>query len=105
MVLIGDPWAESPATGEQWRAMDDATRKMLCHRALFGMPVTVLEARPNGHVIVRLDDDLDAAARGILLRDVERKLKESVDPAMLVYLEPAQDRNALRRLRGVKVVD
>lgn len=105
MVTIGDPWSESPTAGEQWRAMDDATRKMLCHRTLFGMPVTVLEARPNGHVIVRLDDDLDAAARGILLRDVEKRLKDNIDPAMLVYLEPAQDKNALRRLRGVKVAE
>lgn len=103
MVTLGDPYAESPTVGEQWRAMDDATRKMLCHRTLFGMPVTVLEARPNGHVIVRLDDDLDAAARGILLREVEKRLKANIDEGILVYLEPMQDRNALRRLRGVKV--
>ena len=105
MVIVGNPWAESPTPGAEWLAMNDALRLARIHGAAAGFPVTVIAARADGQVPVRIEDGLDAAARGVLLRKLERHLKETVDAAIVVYLEPAQDRNALRRLRGVKVAE
>ena len=104
-VLIGDPWAESPTPGAEWLAMNDALRLALIHGVVSGFPVTVIAAHADGQVIVRLEDGPDAASRGILLRKLERHLKETVDAAIEVYCEPVQDKNALRRLRGVKVAE
>ena len=104
-VTIGDPWAESPTPGAEWLAMTDALRLARIHGAVSGFPVTVIAARADGQVIVRLEDGPDAASRGIQLRKLERHLKETVDAAIVVYLEPTQDRNVLRRLRGVKVAE
>lgn len=105
MVTIGDPWAESPKASERWEAMSDDERLAAVKAPWTRAPVTFLRAQANGHVICEIPEGMKAAERGPLLLSVERLLMDNVDAGIRVYLEPAQDRNALRRLRGVKVAE
>lgn len=55
------------------------------------------------HVVVRLPDGLPTAERGRRLMDLEKTLRREVDVRAEVFLRPMQDRNAVRRFRGVEV--
>ena len=55
------------------------------------------------HVIVALPPGLPTPERGRRLLALEKELRLYCDPKAEVFLEPTQDRNALRRLRGVQV--
>ena len=66
-------------------------------------PLRCVEVRSIGDVTLGLTGKFSAAERGTLLRQAERQLKDRVDAAIVVYLEPVADRNALRKLRGVSV--
>lgn len=105
MVTITDPWAESPRPSEAWQALTDEERLARVRAPWTRPPVDFLRAQANGHVICRIPDGMKAAERGPLLLSVEAFLRQNVEPSLLVYLEPMQDRNALRRLRGVKVLE
>ena len=60
--------------------------------------------RVQGHqVIVVLPEGLPTPERGRRLLNLERALRAHWDSRAEVFLEPTQDRNALRRLRGVQV--
>lgn len=107
MVQIGDPYAESPRPSEMWKGLTDEQRLHFVRINTLGklFPMYFLRAQANGHVIVELRGSPTARERGPLLLSVEAFLRANVEPAILVYLEPMQDRNALRRLRGVKVAE
>ena len=62
-----------------------------------------LIALRHHHVIVELPKGLPTAERGRRLLNLERALREGVDPKAEVFLEPMQDKNAIRRFRGVIV--
>lgn len=65
-----------------------------------------IKATPEGEVILLMKSGVEwnSADLGRILRAVESELKLRVDDSILIYLEPMQDRNRLRRLRGVRVV-
>lgn len=63
----------------------------------------IMEAKKDGQVIVSLLESLPADKRGTLLLNLEAFLKESIDPGLVVWLEPLGDRNSLRNLRGIEV--
>lgn len=54
-------------------------------------------------MIVGLRVPVPADKRGTLLLDLEASLKESIDPGLVVWLEPLGDRSSLRNLRGIEV--
>ena len=68
-----------------------------------GNILVAVEARQDGQVIMRLKEPLGPSERGTLLLDLEAFLKETVDPGLVVWLEPLGDRSSLRNLRGVEV--
>jgi hypothetical protein len=41
--------------------------------------------------------------RGLLLLDLEKKLKDNIDNGLTVWLEPVGDKSKLRNLRGIKI--
>ena len=66
-----------------------------------GIVFRCLAAKESGLVILDLGEGYPAAQRGQLLRWAEARLKEALDLGIVVYLEVAQDKNALRKFRGV----
>jgi len=96
-----------PTPGALWLDVDQDMRKRWVANVLTALefPGHVVTAAPTGQVTLALDRDPGPTARGTLLLDVEAALKERLDSALLVYLQPALDLNPLRKLRGVEVKD
>lgn len=105
LVKIGDPNAETPTPSVSWRLMSEDERFAALCSPWTQPPVRWVAAHDNGHVIVELDAGLDTPTRGVLLRGVEDIITQAVDPALRVFCPPTQDKNPLRKLRGVKVAD
>lgn len=62
---------------------------------------TLLRVMNGCHFIVVLPQGLPTAEQGRRLLNLEKALRAAVDPQAEVFLEPMQDRNAVRRFRGV----
>lgn len=101
--------AETPTPHAAWRQLNASARLELAnqfvasHAAFSGKTLEVIEAKPDGQVIVHLNKHLPADQRGTLLLDLEEYLKASIDAAIVIWLEPLGDKNSLRVLRGIEV--
>lgn len=99
----------TPAPGSSWCQLSAPERLRLVENTLAANPpcrvglISVIDARSDGQVIVSLLEPVPAALRGTLLLDLEASLKESIDPALVVWLEPLGDKSSLRNLRGIEV--
>ncbi len=107
-MKIGSPTADTPPPRAKWVALNDPDRlawvsEILTEAGWSGL-IQASKAEKNGYVTVSLTMPLDASERGRILRVIEKQLKHGIDPALTVWLEPAQDRNRPRQLRGVKVL-
>jgi len=64
----------------------------------------IVRWEPAHHFIVSLKSEDPAHVRGSNLLRLETLLKIIVDPAIEVYLEAKEDKNKLRKFRGVQIV-
>jgi len=100
---------DTPTPCHAWCQMSDGERLALASNvANTKMPsinriLEIVEAKLDGQVIVNLLEPVAADKRGSLLLDLETFLKESIDPGLVVWLEPLGDRSSLRNLRGIEV--
>ena len=100
---------ETPVPGPEWTNLDEKQRMSLILKKLedstlhFLDLVNVVAAKSDGQVIVQMKQDQPASKRGPFLLDLEALLKATVDDAICVWLEPLDDRNSLRNLRGIEV--
>ena len=101
--------ADTPTPSLAWWQLSDKERLALVDNAMdtemtsSKKTIMIMEAKPDGQVIVRLLEPVPAGKRGTLLLDFEEVLKESIDPGLVVWLEPLGDRSSLRNLRGIEV--
>jgi len=99
----------TPAPGHAWCQLSDNERLVLVNNTVTARMATLnktlvaVEAKLDGQVIIRLLEPVPADKRGTLLLDLEAFLKESIDPGLVVWLEPFGDRSSLRNLRGIEV--
>jgi len=109
MVSLADAQKNTPSPGPAWRQLSDAERLKLVKDALHTGPaamdgnVAIAAANQDGQVLVSLVESMPAGKRGTLLLDLEASLKGTIDPSLVVWLEPLGDRNSLRNLRGIEV--
>ena len=61
----------------------------------------VISANDNAQVILKTEKPIPANERGVLLLNMEGFLKESVEKAITIWLEPVGDKSKLRNLRGI----
>jgi len=54
-------------------------------------------------VVLRIEHTTPSNTRGLLLLDLESKLKASIDKGLTIWLEPVGDKSKLRNLRGVTI--
>ena len=100
---------DTPTPGHAWCQLTDDERRALVNKtvganmASSSQILVIVEAKLDGQVIVNLLEPVPADKRGTLLLDLEAFLKESIDPGLVVWLEPLGDRNSLRNLRGIEV--
>ena len=64
----------------------------------------IVQWAPANHFVVSLKNDDPASVRGPNLLRLEALLKTIIDPAIEVYLEAKEDKNKLRKFRGVQIV-
>lgn len=99
----------TPTPNTAWLLLSDDERLAFvrnsldaCNQAKYNI-LEILAAKQDGQVIARLLEPVPADQRGTLLLDLEAFLKESIDPGLVIWLEPLGDRSSLRNLRGIEV--
>ena len=60
-----------------------------------------IKAPDNGQVVIRVEKIIPANERGLLLLDLEQKLKSNIDVGITIWCEPVGDKSKLRNLRGI----
>ena len=55
----------------------------------------------DGQVVFKIEHDIPAHKRGVMLLELEEKLKNNVDKGITIWLEPIGDKSKLRNLRGI----
>ena len=102
-----DPLYDTYLPSEQWLSRPnqeriDEVQKTLNEDPLYSGFICV-EAQDNGHVILRIERTIPSSVRGLLLLELESKLKSSIDEGLTIWLEPVGDKSKLRQLRGVTI--
>ena len=57
----------------------------------------------DGKIKLKINESISASIRGMLLLDLEEKLKKNIDQTLTIWLEPLGDKSKLRNLRGIKM--
>jgi hypothetical protein len=100
---------DTPTPSPAWRRLSNAERlTSVSNFVNTNMPslngiLEIVDAKLDGQVIANLLEPVAADKRGMLLLDLEAFLKETIDPGLVVWLEPLGDRSSLRNLRGIEV--
>lgn len=98
---------ETPVPGQEWISSSQNERMALVRNAWKNIDkylnLAVIDCRSNGEVFVEMKELMSSNQRGTLLLDAEQVLKEQVDDAITIWLEPLGDKSTLRNLRGIKV--
>lgn len=105
-INFSDAQISTPATGEEWRTLDLSRQKRLCQELLDQnhCELDVLSTNARGEIVVQFRKIARAAERGAALLDAEEILKK-YHPALTIYLQAKDDKNALRKLRGIVIND
>lgn len=105
-IDFSQAYAQTPTPAETWIKMEPELRIKVCQELLdhCKFELDVIATNNRGEVIVSFHKLLSSAERGTILLDAENVLKR-YDPALVVYLQAKEDRNALRKLRGVIIND
>ena len=107
-MKIGDPWAETATPSEHWRNLSSGGRTAAVERILaleaFAGKLSCIRALEGGEGTLEFTGATPSpVVRGGLLMDTEKLLKETLDSGIVVCLAFKEDRNAIRKFRGVKV--
>lgn len=62
-----------------------------------------IKAPENGQVVIKIEKIIPANERGLLLLELEQKLKSNIDPGITIWCEPVGDKSKLRKLRGIRI--
>ena len=97
----------TPATGEKWGSLNHDSRIEMIAKELKKDKLydgfEAVEAPDNGQIVLRIERAIPANERGLLLLELEEKLKSTLDRGISVWCEPVGDKSKLRNLRGVEI--
>ncbi len=100
-------FANSPTTGKNWVEMSKDYRIKLVQDELKKDNIydgfIVTQAEKNGQITLLIEKSITAAERGTMLLDLEKKLKNSIDRGITIWLVPVGDKSKLRNLRGIQI--
>lgn len=102
-------YTDTPTPGQAWCKLTEVERLALIKETVsekedsWGKILVIVDSKIDGQVIVSLLEPVPADKRGTLLLDLESFLQQTIDPGLVVWLEPLGDRNSLRNLRGIEV--
>tara|TARA_B100000989_G_scaffold297828_1_gene284896 strand:+ start:450 stop:815 length:366 start_codon:yes stop_codon:yes gene_type:complete len=107
--LKSNAFAVTPQPKKKWLELSSSQRLRTIRENIKFMDakvsslIKILSANVDGHIIVSLLRELTPAERGTLLLDIEFYLKNNVDEALYLSVEPMGDKSSLRNLRGLTI--
>ena len=98
--------AATPTTSKDWTVKSEKDRiemilKELKKNILY-KDFEVVKVPDNGQIVLRIEKVIPANERGLLLLELEEKLK-LIDNGITLWCEPVGDKSKLRKLRGVEI--
>jgi hypothetical protein len=106
MAKLFEPY-KTHTVSSKWPEISLETRLLEIQTVLNSDPlyqkIQVTETSNNGHVTLRIEENIPANERGLFLITLEEKLKKLVDIGLTIWLEPVGDKSKLRNLRGVQI--
>jgi len=97
---------ETPKPSEKWKNLSEDSRIEMIAEELKKNVIysnfEVVEAPDNGQIILKIEKAIPSNVRGLMLLELEAKLKSAIDEGISVWLEPVGDKSKLRNLRGIK---
>ena len=98
--------ATTPTTSKDWVVKSEKDRiemilKELKKNILY-KDFEVVKVPDNGQIVLRIEKVIPANERGLLLLELEEKLK-LIDNGITLWCEPVGDKNKLRKLRGIEI--
>ena len=98
---------DSPAVSENWKLMKENDRidqiKKFLLQNINDIEYEVIKATDDGQVIIRINQSIPASKRGLILLEIEEKMKTNLDKGLTLWLEPIGDKSKLRNLRGISI--
>ena len=92
---------------ESWKNLSLDEKKKLVQNEISSDKKTksfeIFKIDNDEKVILKINESISASIRGMLLLDLEEKLKKNIDQALTIWLEPVGDKSKLRNLRGIKM--
>ena len=105
--IVFFPNEESPKPSEEWRNMSKDERINSIQNVILKNNYDALEAfnaLDHGEILLKVISELPVKNRGSYLLNFEILLKNTIDKALYVMVEPLGDKNLLRKLRGISIV-
>jgi hypothetical protein len=100
---------ETDAITESWRELNQDSRIAKMSEVIkdtqFSELFRFTRALDSGAVYVSMEQPIGPSTRGATLLNFEEFLKIKVDKGINVWCEPIGDRNSLRNLRGVQIIN
>ena len=99
--------SKTPQTKDNWKNLKISNREKLIKKILEENTIysdfEVVETPDNGQIVVRIEKIIPANKRGLILLNLEEKLKKTIDEGLTIWCEPVGDKSKLRKLRGIKI--
>jgi hypothetical protein len=99
--------AITPKTSTEWLKQSESSRiekiNMELKKSINCESFEAVDAPDNGQIVLKIEKIIPANERGLLLLDLENKLKLKIDAGITVWCEPVGDKSKLRKLRGIKI--
>ena len=96
----------TPTTSKDWVVKSEKDRIEMISKELkkniLYKDFEVVKATDNGQIVLRIEKIIPANVRGLLLLELEEKLK-LIDNGITLWCEPVGDKSKLRKLRGVEI--
>ena len=97
---------KTPVTSQEWRKKSEESRINIISEELkknnLYKDFEVIKAADDGQIILKIERIIPANQRGLLLLELEEKLK-LIDEGVTIWCEPVGDKSKLRKLRGVEI--
>ena len=98
--------AATPTTSKGWVVKSEKDRIEMISKELnkniLYKDFEVVKVPDNGQIVLRIEKTIPANVRGLLLLELEAKLK-LIDNGITLWCEPVGDKSKLRKLRGIEI--
>ena len=107
LLLVKPCPPPTPTPREDWLNKSEEDRKTIINLELNKSELyknfKVIKALDNGQIVFKIEKIIHANERGLLLLELEERLKSKIDKGITVWCEPIGDKSKLRKLRGIKI--